>query len=129
MILRSIRRAFRRAKSFVKDTVSTVKKTVSKIAEAPFKAAEKVLGKFPMPKLVKQFAGAFLNSPFAAMLPAPVAGLAAMVAGAEDLGDLVAIARSVTGSAAYAAGSPAGRSNVLELMAAQQARIMFPGLL
>jgi hypothetical protein len=126
MIFRRIGRAIRRAVDVGKDIFNTAKRTVSDIIKKPLEVAGRVLDKIPIPKVIRGFAEKFLNSPLAGLLPGPIAGVAAMLAQAKTAGDVLDIVRGVTGSQAFAAGPPAARNNVLELAAAQHARVMFP---
>lgn len=126
MIFRRIGRAFRRVVNVGKNIFNTVKKTVTDIAKKPFEALGKVLDKVPFPKVLKNFIGKFMNSPLAGLLPGPIAGIAAMLMKANTAGDVLDIVRGATGSKGFQEGPPAARNNIMELAAAQHAKIAFP---
>lgn len=126
MIFRRIARGIRRAISFGKEVFKTGKKLLGDIAKNPMKLVNKVLDKVKLPSFIGKFANAFLKSPFAALLPGPVAAIAGALANAKTGGDILDIVRGVTGSNAFAGGPPAARNNIFEMVAAQHARIAFP---
>lgn len=126
MIFRRIARGIRRAISFGKNIFNTGKKLLSGIISDPMKAVSKILDKIKLPSFVSKFAQKFMNSPFAALLPGPVAAIGGMLANARTAGDIFDIVRNVTGSGGFSSAPPAARNNILEMAAAQHARVMFP---
>lgn len=126
MILRRIARGIRRAVSFGKKIFNTGKKLLSDLSQGPLKLAGKILEKVKLPSFIGKFANAFLKSPFAALLPGPVAAIAGALANAKTGADILDIVRGVTGSNAFAGGPPAARNNIMEMVAAQHARTAFP---
>ncbi len=125
-MFRRIRRAFRRVVNTGKKLFRTAKSTVKGILKDPIGAARGLLAKVPLPKVVTGFAQKFLASPFAALLPGPIAGIAALLAQAKTGADILDIVRGTVRSPAVQAGPPEALRNVFELAAAEHARVFFP---
>lgn len=128
MIFRRIGRMVRGAIDAGKNLFNTVKKKVTDIIKDPLGALGKVLDKVPFPKVVKGFLEKFMGSPLAALLPGPIAGIAALLMNAKSVGDVLDIVRGAAGTRGYQEGPPAGRNNILELAAQQHAKLFFPHL-
>ena len=117
---RRFRRAFRRVTSFGKKIFKAVSKPLS-IAKKILGPVSKILSKIPGGKLIASFAQKFLQNPLSLLSMAGLGPIGAIFSFATNSGSLAGLVKSLVGS--IGGRTPRGMSNIMHLVAAQQARL------
>ena len=118
---RRIGRAFRRVAKFGKKVFKAVTKPINSVIGKVLQPISKILEKLPGGKLLSAFAQNFLQNPLSLLSAVglgPVGAIFSMAGSTSQLGGFVS---SLLGS--IGGRTPQGLNNIMQLAAAQQARL------
>ena len=122
MILRRIRRAFRRVVKFGKNVIKAVKKPLN-IAKKVIDKVGGILDKIPGGKLLTGFAKKFLSNPLSLLSTATLGPIGAIFNFAKNPSSLLGLVKTLVGTGG--AKMPQGLNNILQLAASQHAKMLF----
>jgi hypothetical protein len=121
-IARGIRRVVRGVKGVVKGVVNTAKRAIGTVANVVGGIAGRILDKLPFGNVIRGFAQQFLNSPLGFLALGPMAGVAALLAGAGSSGQLRQATHHCCRTPAYQ--NPVGRQNFAYSVGYHHGRIL-----